>query len=376
MEDKYKGESPSKKQARFLYWVEVMKRSRVSGHDRFFEGHHMILASREGGDISTLYGLGVEPKYIVAVERNPSAAFAVQEKYPDVRVVCSDAVRIAKEYRRKLASAYLDFCGSLTDKLIDDIFQVVQHGLKDEAMLGVTVLSGREKGELRLAMGEEKQKLQDPEDRFLKHFSDEDVVLMYQEMARGKTDEGLRRLYARTTEILQSGDPARVKEEANRIRQQHIDGYEEAGSAIARLHFLTRELQRRLNPFRVLIHPVTLFSYTSSTDKSKGVPMAVVLFKVARLNKKLPMDRFYRKLLDATVQWGFTNLQDCNADMRDLRRQVLSYLRFLDKEHSLGKYAESTILTATTKSALLWNLPEETITAWKAHQTRGTYEDE
>lgn len=373
MEDTYKGESPSKKQARFLYWVEVMKRLQ---NDRFFNAHHMVLASREGGDISTLYGLGVEPRYIVAVERNPSAAFAVQEKYPDVRVVCSDVVRIAKEYRRSLASAYLDFCGSLTEKMVNDIFQVIQQGLRDESMLGVTLLSGREKGEYAKSMEEEKIALQSPEKTYLSRFSDEEILLMYRDMTEGKTDAGMRDIFKRMTAVLRSGDRAQIRAEATRIRQQHVDGYAESGSAIARLHFLTRILQQKLTPFRVIIHPVTLFTYTSVTETSKGVPMAVVLFRVGRLVKTMPHQKFMDKLLESTIRWGFTNVQDCNADMRDLRRQVLSYLRFLDKEYSLGKYSEFTIRAATAKTSLLWNVPEETIIAWKAHQTRGTYEEE
>jgi hypothetical protein len=372
MEDTYKGESPSKKNARFMYWSEVMKHME---NNRFFNSHHMILASREGGDISTLSGLGVLPNFIVAVERNPEAAYAVQEKYPSVRVVCSDAVKIAKEYRRKLSSVYLDFCGSLTPKLLNDIIQVAQHGLRDDAILGVTILSGREKGDMAEAVEHEKERMTLKDEKYINALSNEDVVRLYNEMSKSRKhkDTHLQSFYDETSALLATMDAEGMAAFANRMRKRHHEGHETAASAIARMHFLSSHLRETLGRFRVVVHPVSLISYVSMTDTSKGVPMAISLLRLQRLAKTMPLDKFHRKSTQLCIEWGFPHVIDATCTLRDLRRDVLGYIRWVENQANKGKISLDTAKYVTSKAGALWNIDKETIIAWKAHETRGTY---
>jgi hypothetical protein len=51
----YKGDSPSKKYARDLFWRKALDNVNLNGRI-------LVLASHEGGDLSLLRGVGVDPK--------------------------------------------------------------------------------------------------------------------------------------------------------------------------------------------------------------------------------------------------------------------------------------------------------------------------
>jgi len=371
MEDTYRGESPAKKYARYRCWTTIAQDMTSSA---FAKGKHLVLASREGGDIATLLAFDVEPKNIIAVEHNPSAAHAVQEKYPAVRVVCRDVVKMSQECKRTLSSAYLDFCGTATDSLLRRVCQVVLHGLKDDAYLAVTVLSGREQGELREEILARKSKPLSA--RRFHSLSDRSLV---EEMISGirgnEQGTGAQEYRARLKHALLSPDPEALRTEAARIRATQEWLFAEKTSPLVRMHYLREELLPMLEPHRVTLHPLEMLHYNSNTHGANGVPMCIVVFKVRRFTRTTPTRKFKWYSNRFHADSGATRIVDCNMDEPELRRAVLSMERIIAEDQAAGRLRDSE-LSLVERLALTFNLPKETIIAWKAHRTRGTYEQE
>jgi len=362
MEDTYRGESPAKKYARFLCWSHI---SEGLGN-KFAEGKHLVLASREAGDISALLGLGVNPKGIIAVEHSSSAAHAAQEKYPQVHVVCRDVVKIARECKRTLSSAYLDFCGTLTDAMISKVCQVALLGLKDDAYLAVTMLAGREQGELRDEVLFEKARTL--ERRRFFSLSDKQLVTEMISGIRGRASEDRAYKERLQEALLVEGD---TKLAAENIRRTQTELYLEHSTYLARMHYLHRALLDRLLPHRVAVHPVEVLHYNSHTRESNGMPMCVSIFKTRRFLRSMPERKFKAYSNRFGTEEGQTRVRDCNLDERELRRAALSMLDTMDlRPAHLGN------CSSTETLAQVLNLPKETIIAWKAHRTRGTYGQE
>lgn len=137
--DTYKGESDAKKVARLMYWDQV----RLAIPGTFMQRPHLVLASREGGDISVLLGMGVAPENIYAAEINSEAAAACAAKWPGVAVINADVRAVAEQMRGKWASAFLDFCGNFAEGVLEAAAAVVK-ALPLGAAFGIGVLKGRE----------------------------------------------------------------------------------------------------------------------------------------------------------------------------------------------------------------------------------------
>jgi len=367
MEDTYRGESPSKKYARYQCWAAI---ALGMGAERFIKGKHLVLASREGGDISTLTGLEVEPKNIVAVEHSSSAAYAVQEKYPNIRVVCRDVVKMAQECKRTLSSAYLDFCGTATDAMLQRVEQVIVHGLKDDAYIAVTMLSGREQGELRdniLA-----KKAIPVEWRKFQTLSDKALLVGMIDGARGAQDDVVEYKARLKAALL---DPVATKEEADRIRVAQTVLYEERSAPLVRMHYVREQLLTRLVPRRVALHPTEVLHYNSNTAGANGVPMVVVIFKTRRFTRGTPVQKFKAYSNRFAAESGSTLVINCNMNDRELRRVVLHLEDSIQADRDAGICSAAKVTTAE-QLALTFNLRPETIIAWKAHRTRGTYQEE
>ena len=156
MEDHYKGDSPSKKWARYEYWMGVCD---LMGNEKFRKALHLVLVSREAGDIPVLLLMGVPPQNIIAVDLNPRAASAAQRKWPSVKVVCGDIVNIAAEYKRTIGSAFLDFCNPISHEYVERVMKVARLGLRDSAVLGVAFLCGREQDQVLVQSIEQSKEL-------------------------------------------------------------------------------------------------------------------------------------------------------------------------------------------------------------------------
>ena len=144
--DTYKGESPAKKLVRAMYWWRVRS---VLGWQRFIASKHLVLASREGGDIGVLQSLGVPNANIIAVEYNAEAARACKQKFPEIVIVVEDAFAVAKRRADKLGSVFFDLCSPIDTVLIERLLPFVRL-MQRGAVLGVAGLRGRERADRKI----------------------------------------------------------------------------------------------------------------------------------------------------------------------------------------------------------------------------------
>lgn len=138
MSTKYRGETYSKKMARYFFWTDVLARRKTA-----FEDHIVVLASEFGGDVPCLVGLGINPKNITAVDRDRQALAAFKRNHPGIRTIRAD-VGPAVEYLQKPPVVYLDFCGCLSAPVIDTTRRVIK-AMPVGGTLGITLLKGRER---------------------------------------------------------------------------------------------------------------------------------------------------------------------------------------------------------------------------------------
>lgn len=137
----YRGDSPGKKLARVLFWFQALK---VMGHSRLREGPHVVLSSRDTGDVATLLALGARPSSIIAVDKDPQACLDVLDQYPGVKAINDDIFEVLKTYRRKAMTIHFDFCGQPSIDLIDRMSRDIAE-LPNGAYWGASFSYGREK---------------------------------------------------------------------------------------------------------------------------------------------------------------------------------------------------------------------------------------
>jgi hypothetical protein len=141
IEDTYAGESWAKKLARARYWELVHTHFLT----RIIPGQHLVLASRECGDLAVCDALGYD---CVGAERNHDAYKTAFAKYGD-RVVFGDVARVASG--RRLCHAFLDFCGVLNGVSAQTVADVAEH-ISVGGLLGVAFQKGRDPYELKSAI--------------------------------------------------------------------------------------------------------------------------------------------------------------------------------------------------------------------------------
>jgi len=357
--DTYKGDSPAKKIARVNYWTHVWERL----GERMERTKHLILCSREGGDIGVLLGLNVPGKNIVAVDREESALRACARKWRGngISFELGDVVDVARKYRSDLGSALLDFCSPMNDEVIRTIVRVMQGGLKSEAFCGAAVMMGREKtamastidetrktwGESLRTSVEEVAPIRDPVERL---YALEELLAIRGEAnlnaSRALADLGPERAWASI--VKQASDmPARPLG--------------------VRTVVLARSIQHACVATRRVI-PSTSYvaSYQSSTRTSRGVPMmywgAVVHVQPTRLSKRAFARRWERMRGERMEV-----VHHRRYDETDLRRKALW---LADRAASLG--CRGGDANAFAAQVLNLDSPQQ-IAAWKAHRTMKTY---
>lgn len=123
-------EDPCMKVARAVAWLNAV---RVVPKLRLVTGKYLVLAGK-GGDVSVLTGLGISPKNIHAVDRDPEALHLVSSRFPDVTVERGELVDVARKSGRSFTGASLSFLRP--DEEVHQVVQVLaQHALKDEGVL-------------------------------------------------------------------------------------------------------------------------------------------------------------------------------------------------------------------------------------------------
>lgn len=129
IQDTYRGESLDKKLQRIAFWADVPRGARC-----------LFLGSREGGDASTLLGMGHKTEDLFAAEICEEAAYCFGKKFPDIRLYKGDV----RNYNiSNLTAIYLDFCSPLCSDVYDCVVDMLPKCL-DQSILAVNVLKGRD----------------------------------------------------------------------------------------------------------------------------------------------------------------------------------------------------------------------------------------
>jgi hypothetical protein len=267
MSDTYKGESPGKKLARARTWSVI---SLHLGSRLRSGGKIAVLASREGGDVATLLGLGVPASSIVAIDRDAEAAAACQARWPAVDVRVGDAFEIAEKMGGKCVVAFFDLCGPL-DGIACAGFTRVARRLPRDAILAVAGMRGRERNI---------------------------VVKRYAEQARKRESRAVV---------------------AHRARGHDIE--DSAGMDLYRVRAVQDHLKRSLAGVRVGPVCLTVVNYQSSNSDSHGVPMTIGVFELRRGDLIERHDDFARRMIgaewEAVQKYGVGDFGRCtDADVR------------------------------------------------------------
>lgn len=350
MADTYKGESPSKKLARYSFWMSV---AGLLGQERFQGGKHLVLASREAGDVSVLLALGVKPKNIIAVDHNAEACALAQKKFPEVRFICDDVAKVARRFNRECISCLLDFCAPMMPRVLDGVLQVALQVLKDDGILGCAFLSAREQGELKDDVEASRREAEEELEACLGQVDEDlrDELLCNPDSLR---EYGLEHIGSWVSDLEHGGH--RMRE---RLRQFRVLVREHGvQSSTVRVFALSKQIFNRCAKFNVFTRPKRAIYYCSDTRKSKGVPMLIYMSQISRAPPRWSFDRFVRTMADRYPNdLSVPKVDTFSLTENDLRDLILG----LQEKHP------------RMPVSLLYNVSKGTIAAWKAHRTMGTY---
>lgn len=262
LQEEFLVESPSKKHTRVAAWIKAL-RNVDQGNNSL--GPHFVMAGPEGeGNISTLLGFGVRAKSIIAVGETEEDAFAVHEKYPEVQVVCSDLVSMAKEHRRKLTTAAFTYAGNITDAYLETVAQVAHYGLRDVGLVSLTSM-----------IDEGVSETISPNVVSASSIADQELLFAF--------------------DVL-------IKESSRAIPGRFDNQAEYVG-------FVGFKIARMLGPHRLLIHPSDAYRF-----KHRGKDYLTTLFKTRRLNKDMPERKFWLKHYDFVKKWDFAHHDYADMD--------------------------------------------------------------
>lgn len=141
--DTYKGDSPAKKLVRLQFWLSVEKHIPVT---RLPHARIAFLAGREGGDASTLVGMGFQPEQLLAIDREQDALNVFCLEHPDVRALCGNAHTVlrGRDHRRAYDAVLFDTCSPLGPGVCAAAASIAAHAVRDGGILGIGVMRGRE----------------------------------------------------------------------------------------------------------------------------------------------------------------------------------------------------------------------------------------
>lgn len=136
----FRGDSRSKKSARLRVWELIQK---TIGTKAFLRGPHLFLASHEGGDASTLRGLGVPDKSMIAVDIDAEALSQFLKHYPHVPARNQDVAYVLGDVTN-LESVFLDFSSQVSDQTLNKV-RFALRAVKPNGVVACTFAIGREK---------------------------------------------------------------------------------------------------------------------------------------------------------------------------------------------------------------------------------------
>jgi hypothetical protein len=139
-ESNFRGDSPGKKQARVLFWDLVKDRL---GPKDFVKGPYLVISGPQGGDISTLLAMGVEPSAIYAVDIAKHDLAAAKARFGEAGVHFAQ-VEFKGAHRHfgiaQFACAFIDMCAPIRKEDLNALLELPAR------FRGYEFLLGREQG--------------------------------------------------------------------------------------------------------------------------------------------------------------------------------------------------------------------------------------
>ena len=356
MGSSYKGDSPGKKISRFRMWGNMIRWAQFLG----LPNDGILLLAGEGGDISCLKGLGINPKKITAVDLDEENVEFCAELYPKTTVVQGN-VRDAAE-KAPFRMAHLDFCGGLSVENIETVARTAYvMGLRSEkpGILSITMLKGRE------YVGRQKGQLVPKGSRRDR-----------QKAARRFKEEG-QEIGARMFKYGRFEPRKLLKLAESRLRRLCPDDSPEfdgdvylfnkggklgpLGTAMTRAE-VVRQCTAALvfgentrNP--ISMHCVGVQAYHSRNKKQHGTPFVSMTFLVCR---EKVLEAIRPTISEGLQLFGIYRAIDANAGEVALKHFALALSARLE----------------TQQIAQVLDIRPGTITAWKAHASMGSYTKE
>lgn len=384
-ESGYKGDSVGKKMTRVYLWARIVKHLRSNGLDG---GRIAYLASREGGDASTLGALGWPAERQLAIDRDRGALAAFSKLHPNVPTELGDCGEIVAQGR--FAAVYLDFCGPATDAVIEIVARcaksVVQNG-----RIAYCVMRGRERGakvaDIKASaarkqllwsdrVGADRQRIEKAlADLRLKDPARPPAMsprraAAYEELIRANRE--LRATAQDYLDAMTGLSRAETENLPSDFRSRCMDG---------RAELFWRRAQTIVRPARIELAWRTFIAYHSRTDRGHGVPMMVEDLLVRRHGQGMDRSRFDREVLrnadcdmglraswaspptplapGQSIMDSIISLPMVRVDLTGCTRSFLvSQSRMIDFQFGHGRAAEALNVTAGR------------LAAWKAVETR------
>ena len=139
----YKGCTPGKALNRHLVWLQHLHQI---GDSVFESSPHAFLASRYGGDIPILIGMGVQPHNVYAIEKEWSQYKHLIDRQ-EVEGFSLYTEKVESVIRdNPVQSVYLDFCGNIQG--MSEATAKVVKCLPSHTALSITLFIGREHGKV------------------------------------------------------------------------------------------------------------------------------------------------------------------------------------------------------------------------------------
>ena len=228
----YKGDSLAKKSARLRVWEAV---HRAPGQN-IVRGLHVFLASHEGGDASTLRGLGVPDSAMLAVDSDQSAVREFRTKFPEVQCRNADIASVLNSSTLRPTSVFLDFSSQVSDNTFSKVKAAV-HGICPGGVLACTFAIGREKNWSGSKQDACEARLQMVEDFIKKELSFKPVVLLrLRYMSESTTGPGSSIMCVIVVQIAKGKDAENSKLQTLGLNDLYRDIYRYRNSS--KLHWL------------------------------------------------------------------------------------------------------------------------------------------
>lgn len=327
----YKGDSPGKKLQRLRTWFHLYKLGQVCGAP--YEGS-LVLAG-DGGDVGVLRAMGVPAPTITAVDLDRDRVAVCRNRFPRISTLCCDVGSASRHLPYSMA--HIDFCGRLGVANIRTLVEVARNFTSHPGVLAVTMLKGREKRD-RVGL--------------LDHISEEHRELWRKQ--KGKID-----VYDRiSTRLLDRRFDARpliqMAEEDLRVRGDWLDY---ADKARARQMVLEEALFTTLllEGTPRLVSSAGVMEYHSRSESAWGTPFWTAHFIIAPMTMKKWLDEVREQASLHIYARDAMPLSECMAALPPTAVALAETF-------------------GVERTALALGVEPRTIIAWKAHHTRGSYE--